>query len=1107
MHPVSIEQLQHLLTAIPGVVYQFRASREEGGRFLYLSPGLTGLFEVTPEEAYADYRLLMHCILEEDRAAHFASVGSAFAKLDAWSHNYRILTKSGRLKWIRGQALPLLQSDGSVLWNGILVDITEHKGVEAALLANQQRLQDLLNFLPDAMLAIDRDKRVIIWNQAIEQMTGVPAAQMLGRGDYAYTLPFYGEARSQLMDLVFLDDAEVASLYPHIRREGESLIAEVFCNALYRNRGAWVVAKASPLHDPSGQVIGAIEIIRDVTSQKKAELARRQSQEILDLFLRHSPVYAYVKRVTPTESRVVKASDNFHRMIGAAECDMEGKTMAELFPAEFAARVAADDWRVVANAEVLCQEETFKDRHYTSIRFPIVQDGQTLLGGYTIDITERKLAERQLQESEERHRLFFEQSRDAMMTLTPPSWRFASGNDAACQLFGIQDRAEFVRLGAWDLSPEFQPDGRRSDEKIHEVIETALSEGAYDFEWMYRRTDGTQFPATVLLTRMTIGGEVFLQGIVRDITAFKEQERRLEQIAHYDALTALPNRILLAERLQQGMAESRRCGRQLAVVYLDLDGFKTINDGYGHAVGDRFLRVIAERMRQTLRQGDTLARLGGDEFVAVLLDLDAPAASKALLRRLLAAAAEPLLVGDLLIQVSASAGVTLYPQAETVDGDQLLRQADQAMYQAKLTGKNRYHFFDAEYDRSARGFHESLEHIRAALAADEFVLHYQPKVNLRTGDVVGLEALIRWQHPERGLLAPGIFLPVVEHHPLAIKLGEWVIDRALTQMDLWREEGLDLPVSVNVGARQLQQADFVQRLRRQLMEHPRIPPGRLELELLETTALEDLSHVSQVIADCDALGIRCALDDFGTGYSSLAYLKRLSVGQIKIDQSFVREMLENTEELAIVESILSLAAVFRREVIAEGVETVAHGTVLQMLGGELAQGYGIARPMPAHEVVRWCRDWTPDPRWSGLGAVGREERSLVYAGVDHNAWVVAVEQSLRGVRDVRPSMDPYQCRFGRWLAAEGQAECCDPGSGRRLETLHRRIHALAEELLELKDQGQHARGIGRLNELHGLRDMLLQALESGFRTARVRDGASRRSSENHARDRDEIGDP
>ena len=296
-------------------------------------------------------------------------------------------------------------------------------------------------------------------------------------------------------------------------------------------------------------------------------------------------------------------------------------------------------------------------------------------------------------------------------------------------------------------------------------------------------------------------------------------------MAQFDALTNLPNRVLLADRLQQAMAQAQRREQKVAVVYLDLDGFKSVNDRHGHGVGDQFLMAVATAMHDTLREGDTLARIGGDEFVALLIDLDSADGCVSMLARLLEAAAAPVQMGALVLQVSASMGVTFFPQSKDIEADQLLRQADQAMYQAKMEGKNRYHLFDAEQDTSIRGHHESLDRIRLALKQGEFVLHYQPKVNMRSGQVIGAEALIRWQHPEKGLLAPAAFLPVIEDHPLAVEVGEWVIDAALTQMARWQAAGLALPVSVNVGARQLQQVDFVARLQSVLRRHPQVNPA------------------------------------------------------------------------------------------------------------------------------------------------------------------------------------------------------------------------------------------------------------------------------------------
>ncbi|MCF7997335.1 MAG: EAL domain-containing protein [Chromatiaceae bacterium] len=438
------------------------------------------------------------------------------------------------------------------------------------------------------------------------------------------------------------------------------------------------------------------------------------------------------------------------------------------------------------------------------------------------------------------------------------------------------------------------------------------------------------------------------------IRMLEQHQQQLQQIAHFDSLTGLPNRVLLIDRLRQAMAQTSRRGERMAVVYLDLDGFKAVNDTHGHAAGDRLLIGVAKRLTGVLREGDLLARLGGDEFAVVFMDVPPLEASLPLLQQLLLAAAEPHHEQGLQLQVSASLGACLYPQTEPVDADQLLRQADQAMYQAKLTGKNRYHLFDDAYDRQLRERHEGRECIRHALARQEFVLYYQPKVDMRDGRVIGAEALIRWQHPERGVLPPGVFLPLIANDPLIVALGDWVIEAALAQVSAWRAAGLVLPVSVNVDALQLAQADFIAKLSAALARYPQAHPSDLELEVLETSALEDIVAVTKTLRAVQALGLSLALDDFGTGYSSLSYLKRLPVETIKIDQSFVRDMLDDPDDLAILEGIISLAAAFRRQVLAEGVETAAHSERLLQLGCTLGQGYAIARPMPADDISSWC---------------------------------------------------------------------------------------------------------------------------------------------------------
>ncbi len=595
--------------------------------------------------------------------------------------------------------------------------------------------------------------------------------------------------------------------------------------------------------------------------------------------------------------------------------------------------------------------------------------------GIAQDITDRKLMELALKDSETRYRTLVELTPQPVVVHRDGQLVYV--NAAAVALFGASSAASLLLKRAEELV--------HADSQVAQTSRMRLIQEKGDApavtEARFLKVDGTPIDVQVQGTAIFYEGLPAIQVAIHDVSALKAQQAALARMAHFDMLTGLPNRVLLADRLQQAMAHSNRHQQRLAVAFLDLDGFKAVNDRHGHEAGDYLLVTLASRMKHTLREGDSLARMGGDEFVAVLLDLneDSP-----FFTRLLAAVAEPVMFDGFALNVSASLGVAFYPQADEVDADQLLRQADQAMYQVKLKGKNGYMVFDSEQDRSVRGRHEEVARIRQALVAREFVLHYQPKVNLRTGAVVGAEALIRWQHPELGLRPPGDFLPLIEDHPLAVDLGEWVLETALHDQAGWSAAGLDIQVSVNVGGLQLQRPDFVARLSGILARHPTLQPGALELEVLETSALGELAQVSKVIEDCRVMGVTMALDDFGTGYSSLTYLKRLAVTTLKIDRSFVRHMLEDPDDLAILEGVISLAGAFHRQVVAEGVESQEHGALLLQLGCEQVQGFGIARPMPTQQLPSWAAAWQASPVWSDGTQMDGVAPRVVIAAITHD---------------------------------------------------------------------------------------------------------------------------
>mgnify|MGYP001050777284 FL=1 len=451
--------------------------------------------------------------------------------------------------------------------------------------------------------------------------------------------------------------------------------------------------------------------------------------------------------------------------------------------------------------------------------------------------------------------------------------------------------------------------------------------------------------------------------LARDAAERNRYQLELEFLAHHDPLTQLPNRILLADRLKLALARTQRAQRLLAIAYIDLDNFKPVNDTLGHKAGDLLLVMVAQRLKEHLRAEDTVCRLGGDEFVLLLSDLGTIDECIQTIERLLVAVSRPYALDDSkTLAITASIGLTIFP-FDDADADTLMRHADQAMYVAKQSGRNRFHMFDAEQDRQVQVRRSNRTRIEAALDQGEFVLFYQPKVDMRQGQVIGAEALIRWQHPEEGLLPPSRFLPEVEDTEFSIPLGEWVIESALKQLETWHAAGVSIGVSINISPRHLQSPHFTARLAALLEKHPGVPPHSLELEVVESAALEDVLRIAEVITACHALGVSFALDDFGTGYSSLSYFKRLHVDTLKIDQSFVRDLLTDDEDHAIVEGVISLTRTFKRQVVAEGVETAEIGVALLALGCSIAQGYGIAKPMPAADMPDWIARWKPYPQW------------------------------------------------------------------------------------------------------------------------------------------------
>ena len=555
-----------------------------------------------------------------------------------------------------------------------------------------------------------------------------------------------------------------------------------------------------------------------------------------------------------------------------------------------------------------------------------------------------------------------------------------------------------------------------------------------------------------------------------DISYLKKHEAELEHIAYSDTLTGLPNRLLLHDRMQQSTAKTKRNETLLAVCFLDIDGFKPVNDRYGHKIGDKILIEVAERLQQAVRTEDTVARIGGDEFVLLIQDLNNVNELKQILDRILSnISAAYSLVQEINSKhislpeidfISASIGVTLFPFDDS-EADRLLRHADQAMYIAKQKGKNCYSFFDASEDKRLIMEHKLQQEVKTALDEEQFVLYYQPKVNMHSGEVVGVEALIRWQHPDKGLLLPGQFLPLIKQTQLIVAMGNWVLRQAFLQLRRWQTQGIHLTISVNVDAAQLQQSNFISLLQDLLQEFKDIPASQLELEILETTALHDIKHIGTIIEQCNQLGIQSSLDDFGTGYSSLTYLKNLPASVLKIDQSFIRNLLASPDDMTIIEGILGLAHAFHRTPIAEGVESIQVGTLLLNLGCQLAQGYAIAPPMPVNDIASWLNSYSIPKQW-------REAKHFLSFDADYSLTLMFLNHQRiitrvhHAIEQKSASLIPEyffthdNCELGQWLTGEGKKNYEHYKEFTVVVNNHKEVHQLIKNIAKLLQQEDYA---------------------------------------------------
>jgi diguanylate cyclase (GGDEF)-like protein/PAS domain S-box-containing protein len=818
-------------------------------------------------------------------------------------------------------------------------DITERVYWEMALKESEEKYRTLFEDSLDMIHIIDMNGIIIDANTKEIEVLGY-GKELIGKKLFDLIDPSYQQITKEKFKHVF---------------KGEEIKQYETVMLTKDNRKLTVEVSVTP-HMRNGELLSAHAILRDVTSRKYIEEKLIENEEKYRALFEDSLDMIHI---VDSNGHIIDANAAQMKTLGYSKEELRNMRIIDMIAPEdrenARLRIAQ-----IRNAELIGVYESIlltKDgrKIYMEARStPHVVDGKMVFTHTIIrDITERKAKEAKLNEAA----IVVENLSEGLL-ITDENTYILSVNPAFTKLTG------FTKEEAVGKKTNILRSGLQSDNFYKEMWECLNSKGFWKGElWNHRRNGEEYFERVDIRSIKDKTGKVQNYiGLFSDITIMKKHQSELEYMAHYDQLTNLPNRILLTDRLSQALILTARRKNIVAIVFIDLDGFKNINDTFGHDIGDKVLIEISHRMKRILRVGDTLSRIGGDEFLAIFVDLVEKKEVEYILQRLLDCACKPFLIDNNLMQISASIGVSFSPY-DGIETDLLIRQADQAMYQSKQNGKNCYHFFDLKKDNLLKNYNKDLLRIKEALENSEFVLYYQPKVNMKHGTIIGVEALIRWQHPEYGLLVPSEFLPIINNHHICIEIGEWVLKTALNQCEIWKTQGLAINIAVNIDALHLQQEDFLSRLKQILNLYPTFDPHCLELEVLETSAMYDIAQVSKLINECFSFGVKFALDDFGTGYSSLTYLRRLPAQLIKIDQTFVQDMLIDLNDLAIIEGVISLAKAFKRNVIAEGVETVEHGYALLQLGCELGQGYGISPPIPASEILEWTNKWKTDESW------------------------------------------------------------------------------------------------------------------------------------------------
>jgi len=914
------------------------------------SDTLNELFGIHKEtDIAASWNDLVH---PQDRAMVLQYfVTEVMEKRQPFNKEYRIVRASDdAVRWLHGMGRMEFDVHGKpTRMCGIIKDITERMQVELQLRASEQRYRATFEQPAIGIAHISFDGAFLHCNARFAEIVGYSPEEVLGLNTIDITDPIYVPECVPLLEQCAHGTVERASLEKrYIRKDGTP---------------TWVKISLSAERDSQGKPIHLISFVEDINPRKAAEQSLTAAQEAL----RHSEErYRTAFQTSIDAININRMSDGVYIDVNNAFLDIVAFSRDEVIGRSSIDLAiwadCADRQRMVdqVSRTSICRdlEARFRKKNgevfWGLMSASLIEiEGVPCVLTITRDISAAKAAEQLLTQaaealrvSEERYRTVFQTSLDPILINRTSDRRFIDVNQAFLDVMGFK-RDEVIGRTSLELNLWADP---RDLENVDEILKQTLQ--CRNVEIQFRKKDGETLWGLMSSSVMEIDGVQCVLTVTRDISSAKAAEDEIRSLAFYDPLTGLPNRRLLMERLHVTLASSSRTGRLRALLFVDLDNFKTLNDTLGHQTGDLLLQEAAKRLTACVREADTVGRLGGDEFVLMLEDLsdlpeDAAAQAKAVGEKILSVVTQPYQLNGRECRSSASIGISVFG-GRRENSNEILQQADIAMYQAKAAGRNTMRFFAPALQAAVNARAALEEDLRESIKTCQFVLYYQPQIDRNR--LIGAEALIRWRHPSRGILPPSEFIPLAEETGLILPLGKWVLDAACAQIAAWADnkQTARLAVSINISARQFHQPEFVEQVLAAL-DGTRADPAKLRLELTESILVENVQDVSDKMKELKSHGLRFSLDDFGTGYSSLAYLKKLPLDQVKIDRSFVRDILTEESSAAIAQTIISLSRAMGLPVIAEGVETEEQRDCLARMGCHAFQGFLFGRPLPLEE--------------------------------------------------------------------------------------------------------------------------------------------------------------